>query len=505
MRHIREVLRLKHQHKLSTRQIARSCGLPASTVGDYVKRAKQAGLSWPLPEELSQGQLQERLLENSEGLDPPARPLPDWEYIRRELRRKSVTLRLLWQEYQQAHPQGYGYSRFCELYQRWAKTLDPSLRQHHEPGQKMFVDWAGQTVPIQDPETGQIRSAHLFVTVLGASNKVYVEAFENEQLPAWISGHCHAFAFYQGVAALTIPDNPKAAVLRPCRYEPGLNKTYGELAEHFGTVILPARVRKPKDKASVESGVLLVERQILAALRDHTFFSLAALNQELTRRRDRLNAQPFQKLEGSRDSVFEAEEKPALKPLPEQPYQMATWSRATVNIDYHAVVDNHFYSVPNHLIHKVLEVRSTEHTVELFYQGQRVAAHARSFRPGKFTTLDQHRPKAHQRYLQWTPGRMIHWAQTIGPCTARMFQEIFDHRPHPEQGFRSCLGLIRLARSVGNPRLEAACRRALHFGLYSYRNIKSILETGLDQQAWEEAPPTPCPDHPNVRGRDYYT
>jgi len=505
MRHISDILRLKHQHQLSVREIARSCGLPPSTVGDYVQRAETVGLKWPLPEGLSESQLHDLLL--GPGRPAPAGPLvratPDWPHVHAELRRPNVTLQLLWQEYRQAEPQGYSYTRFCELYQAWANTLEPTLRQVHVPGERMFVDWAGQTVPIRQAD-GSVTEASLFVAVLGASNKTYVEAFPNQQLASWIAGHCHAYASYQGVPRLTVPDNPKTAVIHACRYEPLLHRTYQEMAAHYGTALLPARAARPRDKAKVETGVQIAQRQILAALRDHTFFSVGELNQTLRPRCDQLNAQPFQKLDGSRNSWFEALDKPALLPLPAAPFVLATWSQVKVNIDYHVVVDHHFYSVPYRLIHQTLQARLTDTTVELFHQNKRVAAHARSFRRGLFTTLEEHRPKAHQRYLEWTPSRLIQWAQKTGPACGKLVEQILADRPHPEQGFRSCLGILRLGKGVGDARLEAACRRALHGGTTSYQSVRSILEHRLDQQPLEQDLPFTTPAHDNIRGAGYY-
>jgi transposase len=390
------------------------------------------------------------------------------------------------------------------LYRDWAKTLEPVLRQPHHPGQKLFVDWAGLKVPIHQAD-GSVGEASLFVAVLGFSNKTYVEAFANEQLEHWIAGHCHAFGFYGGLTRAVVPDNPKTAVTRPCRYEPLLHRSYQEMAEHYGTVILPARIKKPRDKAKVETGVQIAERQILAPLRDQRFFSVAELNQAIRPLLDKLNAQEFQKLEGSRNSWFESQEKPTLLPLPAQSFELATWGKATVNIDYHAVVDYHFYSVPYHLVHQQLETRSTATTVELFAQGKRVAAHVRSYLPGKFTTLEEHRPKSHQRYLDWTPSRLVQWAGKTGPQCAKLVEQILKDKPHPEMGFCSCLGIIRLGKGMGAQRLEAACARALHFGTCSYQSIKSILEKGLDRQLAEPELPLKSPAHENVRGQTYYT
>jgi transposase len=505
MRYVKDILRLKHQNHLSVREIAGSCGLPASTVGDYLQRAQEAGLAWPLPEGLTDAELMERLLKPADTSPPsgPAKALPDWPAIHEQLRRKGVTLQLLWREYHQAHPEGYQRSQFCQLYRDWAKTLEPVLRQVHEPGQKLFVDWAGLKVPIHHAD-GSTSQASLFVAVLGCSNKTYVEAFANEQLEHWVAGHCHAFAFYGGLTRAVVPDNPKTAVIRPCRYEPVLHRSYQEMADHYGTVILPARVKKPRDKAKVETGVQIAERQILAPLRDQRFFSVAEFNQAIRPLLEKLNAQEFQKLEGSRNTWFESQEKPVLLPLPALPFELATWGKATVNIDYHVALDHHFYSVPYSLVHKQLETRLTANTVELFDQGKRVAAHVRSYLRGKFTTLAEHRPKSHQRYLQWTPGRLIEWARKTGPLCARVVEQILKDKPHPEMGFRSCVGILRLGKAVGTERLEAACARALHFGTCSYRSIKSILESGLDRQEAEPEVALSSPVHENVRGQGYY-
>jgi transposase len=430
--------------------------------------------------------------------------LPDWTNIHQELRRKGVTLLLLWQEYRQADPQGYGYSRFCELYRRWAGTLDPVLRQVHHPGEKLFVDWAGQQMEIHNAQNGSLTKAHLFVAVLGASNKTYAEAFADEQLGSWITAHCHAYAFFEGVARITVPDNPKTGVLRPCRYEPLLHRSYQEMAEHYGTVIIPARPRKPRDKAKVEVGVQIAERQILAVLRDQRFFNLGELNAAMAPLLAKLNGQPFAKLEGTRNSWFETLEKGQLLPLPSVPFVLASWSKAKVNIDYHAVVEKHFYSAPYQLIHQQVDVRLTDQSVEFFIEGKRVAAHLRSGLPGRSTTVEAHRPKSHQKHLEWTPSRILEWVKTIGPDCARLVEKIMAERPHPEQGFRSALGIIRLGKAVGHDRLEAAARRALHFGTHSYVSLKSILQNNLEAQPLEPQLPLPSPAHDNLRGGPYY-
>ena len=378
------------------------------------------------------------------------------------------------------------------------------LRQVHVPGEKLFVDWAGQTVPLHNCADGSLTQAHLFVAVLGASNKMFVAAFPNEQLDAWIAGHCQAYAFFGGVARVTVPDNPKTGVTHACRYEPRLHRTYQEMGEHYGTVILPARPLKPRDKAKVETSVQIAERQILAVLRDHRFFTLGELREAVAPLLKQLNAQPFQKLPGSRDQGFEEFERSQLLPLPATPFTLGVWSLATVNIDYHVAVEKHFYSVPYLLVHQTLDVRVTATTVELFQAGQRVAAHARSYLCGRSTTVEEHRPKSHQRHVAWTPGRLVAWAQSVGTNCARVVARILEDKPHPEQGYRSCLGIMRLGKSFGHDRLESACVRALHFGTCSYTSLNSILKSKLESQTLEQELPLASPLHQNLRGSPYY-
>jgi transposase len=506
MRKIKEVLRLKYEAGLGNRQIARSCSINHSTVADYVIRAKAAGLDrWPLPADLDDVALEAQLFPPRTTL-AVVRPTPDWATIHDELsRNKHVTLLLLWQEYKQSNPDAHSYTRFCELYREWAAKLDVVLRQEHRAGEKLFVDYAGATVPIVDGKTGEIHEGSIFVAVLGASNYTYAEATWNQDLPSWIGSHIRALEFFKGVPELIIPDNLKNAVIRPCRYEPDLNPTYQEMAAHYGSAVIPARVRKPRDKAKVETGVQVVERWILAALRKRQFFSLAALNEAIAELLDRLNHRPFRKMEGTRASRFETLDRPALRPLPPQPYVFAQWKSARVHIDYHVEVETHFYSVPYALVHRKVDVRYTALTVEIFHCSQRVASHGRSYKPGH-TTIDAHRPKSHQEYLEWTPERLVRWASTAaGPFTAQLVNRILQSRPHPEQGFRSCLGIMRLGKTYGLDRLEAAAARALKRDACSYQSIKSILRTGLDRHADPVAPPERPPLlHSNIRGNDYF-
>jgi transposase len=506
MRKIKEVLRLKWSCRLSNRAVATSCAIAPSTVLEYLRRAGRCGLGWPLPEDLSDAELERRMFAPvAPAAEGQPRPLPEWPALHQELRRKGMTLFLLWQEYKAAHPDGYQYSQFCARYRQWAGTLEVCLRQEHKAGEKMFVDWAGQTVAVRDPANGRERAAQIFVAVLGASNYTYVEATWTQGLPDWIGAHIRAWEAFGGVSELVVPDNTRAAVTAPNRYEPDLNPTYLELTRHYGAAILPARVRHPRDKAKVEAGVQNVERQILAPLRHRAFFSLAELNQALRERLAQHNERPFQKLPGSRRSLFETLEKPALKPLPPARYEFAQWKKAQVHIDYHVEVEGHYYSVPYRLVRQPVEVRLTAATVECFHQGQRVASHPRSSQKGRHSTTAEHMPKSHRAYLEWTPERLVRWAGKSGPATAAVVEAILASRPHPLQGYRSCLGLMRLGKLCGADRLEAACARARAIGATSYRSVDSILKQGLDRQALPApAPPRPALAHANVRGAQYY-
>lgn len=505
MRKIREVLRLRLQCGLSKRQIAASCQVGLGTVYEYVRRARDAGLSWPLPEDLGDEELERRLFPPPPKIAADQRPLPDWPTIGRELRRKGVTLLLLWYEYRAAHPEGYGYSRFCELYSQWAGTVDPRMRQVHKAGEKLFVDYAGLTVPIIDPRTGGVHDAQVFVATLGASSYTFVEATATQTLPDWIGSHVRAFAFFGGVPEIVVPDNLKGGVTSPCYYEPEINATYQEMARHYGIAILPARVRRPRDKAKVENGVQQVERWVLAPLRNRRFFSLVELHAAILPLAQQLNARPGSGLPAPRLELFESLDKPALHPLPESPYELALWKKARVHIDYHAQVEAHFYSVPHRLIRQEIEVRLTSHTVELFHQGQRVASHVRAFRKGGFTTLPEHMPQSHREWGQWNPDRLMRWASRTGPATAQLVEQILASRPHPYQGYRSCLGILRLGNEYGAARLEAACSRALSARALTYRSVKSILTHRLDAPAAATAPePAPPIQHTNIRGAEYY-
>ncbi len=506
MRKIKEVLRLDSLG-LKQRQIAGSCSIGQSTVSEYLKAAEAAQLGWAAVADWDETRLAAALIRKVP--DQPkadCRPTPDFTAIRAELQQhKHLTLQLLWEEYRANHSDGYGYSRFCELYQRWRHKQKVVLRQEHRAGEKLFVDYAGQTIPVQDPTTGELREAQLFVSVLGASNYTYAEATRTQGLGDWIGSHMRAFEFYGGVPEIVVPDNLKSGVTKACRYEPGVNLTYEEMAQYYGVAVVPARPRKPRDKAKAEAGVLLVERWILAALRKRTFFSLGELNEAIAELRVRLNEHSFRKREGSRQSLFETLDRPALKPLPAERYQCGEWKTVRVNIDYHVEFDRHCYSVPYQLTQHQVEIRATATTVEIFHQGTRVASHARSHAAHRCTTTHMHRPKAHQRYLEWTPSRIVEWSSKIGPATAQVVDRILTGKRHPEQGYRSCLGIIRLGKKYPHARVEAAAQRALALNVCSYQSLKSILKNHLDGQIPESTPePQPPVDHPNLRGPDYY-
>lgn len=503
MRKIKEVLRL-HANGVSQRKISISCGVSRPAVAEYVRRAAQAGLAWPLANSVEDTELESRLYPPRVLSDGP-RAIPDCIEVNRQLKRKSVTLFLLWQEYRARHPNGYQYSWFCEHYRYWLGKRDLVMRQNHRAGEKVFVDYAGQTMPVIDTRTGEIRDAQIFVAVLGASNYTYCEATWTQSLPDWIGSHQRTFEFLGGVPEIVVPDNLKSGVNKAHRYEPDINPTYQDLASHYAVAVIPARVRRPKDKAKAETGVLIVERWILAVLRNRAFFSLGELNRTIQALLQQLNTRPFKKLPGCRRTLFDELDKPALKPLPVTAYVYAQWKKVRVHIDYHVEIAKHYYSVPCALVKTQLDARITERTIECFHKGKRVASHLRSHVQGGHTTLREHMPKSHQQYGDWSPQRLIRWAQKAGPATARLIELILSGRRHPEQGYRSALGVLRLGKAYGENRLEKACERALHLGTYRYKSIESILKTGLDKQPLPRSQTEPPgPEHDNLRGADYY-
>jgi transposase len=508
MRKTREILRLKWELGRSHRDVAASLGVGLGTVSLALERAIAADLSWAAIASMTETELDRRLYRRKE-LPRGDRPAPDFIYLHTELRRPGVTLELLHHEYLERHPDGYRYSQFCERYRRWIGKQRRSMRQVHRGGEKMFVDYAGQRPPaVIEPETGERRQTELFVAVLGASSFTFAEASWTQQSNDWIASHMRAFEYFGGVPAAVVPDQLRTGVSAPCRYEAGIQRTYQELAEHYGTVILPARPAHPRDKAKVEVAVQVAERWILARLRNQSFFSLIELNGRIAELLEALNDRPMRVYGANRRELFERFDKPALKPLPAKRFLYGEWKAARVSIDYHVEIDHHYYSVPHALVGEKLDVRLSPTTVEVFHRGVRVASHARSYRRGMHTTVAEHMPAAHRAHSEWSPSRLVRWGQTVGPKTAALIEAILSDRPHPEQGYRSCLGILRLERRYGRERLEAACARALGAGARSYRHVDSILKHGLDRQPPKEPSADdrsrPLVLHENVRGGRYY-
>jgi transposase len=504
VRKIKETIRL-HEAGFNKKQIARLVLITRKTARKYIEKAESTGLSYAVMGRMTPKQIYTRLFPVRPEDELRSKPKPDWQIIYTEMKRKGMTLQLLWEEYIAIHPEGYRYSQFCHHYRQWKRKVDVSMRQDHKAGEKLFVDFAGQTVPVTNPATGQVRQAQIFIAVLGASNYTYAEATWTQALPDWIQCHVNAFSYLGGVTELVVPDNTKVGISKACRYEPDLNPTYHDFALHYGVAIMPTRVRRPKDKAKAENAVLVVERWILAALRNHTFFSLAELNERIRELLEKLNTRPFKKLEGSRKSHFEALDKPVLRPLPETAYEYAEWKKAAVNIDYHVEADSHYYSVPYKYRGEKVEIRLTSKTVSVYKDGCRISSHARSYRKGRHSMILAHLPQAHRQYKQWTPSRIVSWAKSLGENTGLVVEKIIERREHPVLGYRSSLGIIRLEKSYGRERLEAASTRAVALGAYSYQSIKSILKKGLEEKPLEAELDKSIPqDHENVRGSDYY-
>ena len=505
MRKIKEVLRLRYVCGLSEREIARSCNITRSTAGNYLRRATVAGLNWPLATELSEAELEGRLFPVLDLPSTAERPLPDCEYIYKQLRSYksfNLTLTQLWLEYREQHPDGYQYTQFCEYYRQWRGKLDYCMRQEHRAGEKVFVDYS-DGLDIVDAVTGELIPTQLFVAVWGASNYTYADATLSQTLPDWIGSHVCAFEYFSCLPRVLVPDNLKSGVQDACFYEPELNPTYADMAQHYGCAVLPARPAKPRDKAPVENGVLIAKRWILAVLRHRNFYSLAELNTAIRECLERLNTRTMRRTGKSRRELFESLDRPAALPLPEKPYEYAEWLKAGVNIDYHIEVDAHYYSVPFPLLRERLDVRLTATTLEAFHKGERVAAHQRSYVRGAYTTLKEHMPPEHRRYAEWSPSRFIQWAGKTGTATARVVENILASRTYPEQAYRACLGIMRLSQHYEPARVEAAARRALHFNACSYRSIRSILASGLDGHPLPETEPrrAPLSLHENIQAQ----
>jgi transposase len=502
MRQIREVLRHKHDLRLSERQISRALGIGKTAIGDAIRRARSFGLAWPLPDNLTDDMLERRLFPSVASAAAERRAVPDWRHIYTELGRPDVTLRLLWEEYRGAVPDGYGYSRFCDHYRDWLGRQKPTMRQTHLAGDKMFVDFAGRTMAIVIPVTGEVREAQVFVAVLGASSYTYAEAVWSQSVPEWIGAHVRAFVFIGGSVRLVVPDNLKSGIIRSCFFEPEVQRSYAEMLGHYQAAAVPARPYRPKDKAKAEVGVQVVQRWILARLRNQTFFSLDQLNAAIRSLLDDLNGRVMRHLGMSRRQLFEQIDRPVLRALPTTPYIYAEWKRCRVGIDYHVEIEKHLYSVPHSLLRQEVEARLTASTVEIFHRSKRVAAHVRTPGRGRPTTVADHMPSNHQRYADWSLERFQRDAAAIGPATAAMVAAILAAKPHPEQGFRAAIGIIGLVKRYDRIRVEAACLRGIDIGARSYSAIVSILKNKLDRAY--AAPEPPLFHHENIRGSRYF-
>ncbi|MFW2388514.1 MAG: IS21 family transposase [Polyangiales bacterium] len=500
MRKLKEVLRLRLTAGLSNRKIALITGIGKTAVSKHVKRAKKLGLDWTRVVSMPEEAIEELLYPSSEEPKPGGPAQPDWDEVAKELRRKGVTKQLLWEEYREDHGgRTYSYSRFCELYASWKDLIEPVMRFEHAAGEKCFVDYAGHTLTVVDPETGEIREAQIFVAVLGASNYTFVDVTWSQKSEDFLASHQRAVEFFGGVPRIFVPDNLRSGVTKPDWYEPLLNRSYEDLVNHLGSVAIPARVRKPRDKAKAENGVQQVERRVLAVLRDELLVGLEAARTRVIEELDKLNDRPFQKMAGSRSSVFAELDAPALQPLPKTRWVPTEWKRAKVHIDYHVEIDRHLFSVPYQYIGEVLDVKVTPNLVEIFRNGRPVTSHRRT--QARYTTKPEHMPSKHREHRRWNPPRVVAKAKRIGPHTSELVDQLLSSKVHPEQGYRPCLGIVRLADKYGEGRLEAACRRALAYSSVSYTSVKSILEKGLDRIE-EEAENHAAPiKHRNIRGQ----
>jgi transposase len=501
---VRTILRLAHEQGLPVRAIAERLQTSKTSVSTYLLRARETGLSWPLPAIYESDTALEQALFRRVGRPPRDVSEPDWRLVAQELKRKGVTLSLLWQEYRAAHPEGYGYTWFCQRFAAHRLRASPSFRNRHEAGAAMQTDYAGPTIDVIDPKTGVIHQAQIFVAVLGASSLTFAMASFSQRLPDWIEGQVQALSYFGGVPKAIVCDNLKAGVVKALWFEPTLNRTFAAMAEHYDTTILPTRSRKPRDKGKVEGAVLIVERWILARLRNQRFFSLADLNAAIAILLEDLNNRPMRHLGKSRRQMFEEIERAALAPLPSAPFEYAEWKTAKVHPDYHVEVDKTFYSVPHRLIGRRVEVRLTSRLVEIFQDHQRVASHVRRSQRGGHVTVNDHMPKAHQRYANMTPASLIKKAGRLGPNVAILIERMMRERPHPEQGYRSAMGVIALARRYEPARLEAACERALAINAISYASVNAILKSGLDRARGGSEPVKATPMHANIRGGAYY-
>lgn len=502
MMKFREIIRL-HELGRNQTEIARSCGVARSTVQDYTRRADAKGVSYAALEKMSDSDAQ-TLLGKSTRAPIEAKEIA-FSPIHKELSQKGVTLALLWQEGLDRGDWTLSYGQFCRRYNQWKGTQNLSMRQIHKPGDKLFVDYAGLTVPVSETATGRVIDAQIFVATLGASNYTYAEATPSQAIAHWIGSHQRALTFFGGAPAAIVPDNLKSGVNEPCRYEPGITRSYQDFAEHYGVAIIPARVRKPKDKSKVEKAVQTVERQVLAPMRHQQFTSFTALNEAIQTRLTALNDRTMHGYGMSRRTLFERTDQPELKPLPTYPFVLATWKTAKVNLDYHIEVAKHYYSVPYWFVRREVAIKVSEQLVEVFFEHRRIAAHPRSNAGYRHTTLPDHMPPEHWAYKQQSKERFLAWAEQIGPHTHQQVKAIFGQRVHDEQAFRSIKGVQRLSTHYGPLRLEFACRRANAFGMTGLRRLKAILKSHLDEvPIAPDLSETAVVNHDNLRGQTYY-
>lgn len=503
MRKISEIMRQKFELRHSYRDIASSLNISISTVSDYLSRAKAAGIAWPLPAGITEQELHNKFFlpaDNKKGL----RPLPNWDETHHELHKKGITLQLLWREYRTQHPDGIGYSNFCHYYSTYKKTINPIMRQRYKAGEKSFVDYSGMKLSWVN-SNGEIIPVDIFVGCLGVSQLIFIEATATQQLYDWISSHINMFEFFGGVTEITVPDNLRSGVTKAHRYDPDINANYQHFAEYYGTAIVPARAASPRDKAKAENAVGIIERQILAPLRNMTFMSLGEINAALKPRLLALNHQQFQKMKTSRWQLFVEIDQPALKPLPPERYQYAEWKKAKINIDYHFVFEGHYYSVPYKYVGKQVNISATPKTVECFCSGERIAVHQYNPKKYGFTTLEEHMPIAHQEQAKFSVGRIKNWASKIGNNTALFIDHMIASRAFPQQAYRACLGVLRLGGKYGDLRLEKACEKALLVGANRYQQVENILKHNLEEVPVENNTLNiPLPVHDNIRGPGFY-
>ena len=503
MRKVREVLRLRHEFGYSPRKIGRICSVGRTTAQEYLLRASARGLSWPLPEGMTDEDLENMLYPKKHIKESEKGEIP-LEHVYLELKRKNVTLALLWEEYMQANLGGYRYSRFCEIYRKYSKTLNYSMRQEHKAGEKVFVDF-GENLKIVDPVTGEFIKTKLFVGVWGASNYTYACATADEKSHSWIRAHTDMLAYFGCVPKAFVPDNLKSAVTKPCRYEPELNPVYAEFAEHYDASVLPARIKKPKDKSKAETGVKLIKRWILARLRNRVFYSLAELNRAIAIELERFNEKKMKRFNKSRKELFETLDKPAALMLPETQFEFYEWKKAKVNINYHIAFEKHDYSIPYTLVGKEIEIQAKDKVIEIYYKGKRVCSHKRSAKEHGCTTVKDHMPPSHQKYAEWTPERILSYAEKCGPSVKELAEKIINNRKYPEQAYKSCLGIIRLEKHFTADRLNKACKRALKYNAYNYSSVKNILNNNLENLRETETYTRAVKDHENIRGPEYYS